>query len=93
MDDIEEKLELLSKKMVELEKRIDAKMKESEKKVDKKIQEFSKQNSMFLVAMYIKMLNDIAKELKRIKYFLLLLNLVFYLAVFGIFMYFVFNLR
>ena len=83
----------LSKKILEMEKRIDAKIKENEKKIDKKMYEFSKQNSMFLLAMYVKMLNEIAKELKRIKYFLLLLNLVFYLAILGIFVYFVLNLR
>ncbi|EHP84478.1 hypothetical protein [Methanotorris formicicus] len=93
MDDVEERLNTLGKKILEMEKRVDAKIKENEKKIDKKIYEFSKQNSMFLLAMYVKMLNEIAKELKRIRYFLLLLNLVFYLAILGIFVYFVLNLR
>ena len=53
MDNVEERLNTLSKKILEMEKRIDAKIKENEKKIDKKMYEFSKQNSMFLLAMYV----------------------------------------
>ncbi len=78
MDDkeIEERFEVLSKKLLELEKRVDAKLKENEKKLDEKANKILKHEALLILGTYIKTMEDLKKSLKMIYINILILGIL-----------------
>ncbi|WP_423792672.1 hypothetical protein ACPB8Q_00270 [Methanocaldococcus indicus] len=83
-DDIKEQIELLNKKILELEKRVDIKLEKFEEELTKKNEEILKKNLIVIAASYIKIMDDFKRNLKLIRYiltFLGLFTIILYIAV------------
>ena len=74
--ELEEKLEVLSKKILEIEKRVDAKLKENEKKIDEKTNKILKQEVLLALGIYIKTIDDLKRNLKIIRINILILGIL-----------------
>ncbi|MEO2116977.1 MAG: hypothetical protein ABGW92_01025 [Methanocaldococcus sp.] len=74
--EIEERFEVLSKKILELEKRVDAKLKENEKKLDEKTNKILKHEALLILSIYLKTMEDLKKTLKIIHTNILILGIL-----------------
>ncbi|ACV23958.1 hypothetical protein [Methanocaldococcus fervens] len=72
--EIEERLEVLNKKILEIEKRVDAKLKENEKKLNEKAEKILKQEALIALGIYIKTIEDLKRSLKIIRINIIILG-------------------
>ncbi|XRO75377.1 hypothetical protein ACO3TA_00395 [Methanocaldococcus sp. 28A] len=84
MDDneIEERLEVLSKKILEIEKRVDAKLINYENKLNKKIENNLKNDIIIFMGMYLRTIDEFKKILSVIKTYILIINLLIVILYF-----------
>ncbi|XRP96746.1 hypothetical protein ACO3UB_07340 [Methanocaldococcus sp. 16A] len=78
MDDkeIEERLEVLSKKILEIEKRVDAKLKENDKRLVEKAEKLLKPEVLLALGICLKTMDDIKKILAIIRVSILVLGIL-----------------
>ncbi|WP_456471656.1 hypothetical protein [Methanocaldococcus sp.] len=73
---LEERVDILSKRLLELEKRVDLKIKESEKKLEEKKKDEIKRELLLGAAVYLKVINDLNKNLRVLKVKIIILYIL-----------------
>ena len=74
--ELEEKLEVLSKKILEIEKRVDAKLKENDKKLEEKAEKILKPEILLALGICLKTMDDIKRILAIIRISILVLGML-----------------
>ena len=74
--EIEERLEVLSKKILEIEKRVDAKLKENDKRLEEKAEKLLKPEMLLVLGLCLKTMDDIKKILAIIRISILVLGML-----------------
>jgi len=74
--EIEERLEVLSKKILEIEKRVDAKLKENDKRLEEKAEKLLKPEILLALGICLKTMDDIKRILAIIRISILVLGML-----------------
>ena len=74
--EIEERFEALSKKILEIEKRVDAKLKENDKRLEEKAEKLLKPEMLLALGICLKTMDDIKKILRIIHINILVLGIL-----------------
>ena len=74
--EIEERLEVLSKKILEIEKRVDSKLKENDKRLEEKAEKLLKPEMLLALGICLKTMDDIKRILAIIRISILVLGML-----------------